>query len=105
MSKVLERRGDHPGLVHIFSAMEPCGSFRPWHDKASGKTMLRLKDGKCLHYYFYFIDREFGLCYLRVPTWGPFRLQFYCNGHGWLARQLTGAGIGFTLATTPLSDG
>ena len=27
-----------------------------------------------------------------------FRLQFYCNGHGWLARQLTAAGIGFTLA-------
>jgi len=24
------------------------------------------------HYYFYFIDEEFGLCYLRVPTWAPF---------------------------------
>ena len=33
-----------------------------------------------------------------MPTWCPFRLQFYCNGHGWLARRLTGAGIGFTLA-------
>ncbi len=33
-----------------------------------------------------------------MPTWCPFRLQFYCNGHGWLARQLTAAGIGFTLA-------
>jgi len=39
-----------------------------------------------------------GLIYLRVPTWWPFRLQFYCNGHSWLARQLTAAGIGFTLA-------
>ncbi len=54
--------------------------------------------GKCLHYYFDFIDDEVGLCYLRVPTWCPFRLQFYCNGHGWLARQLAAAGIGFTLA-------
>ncbi len=25
---------------------------------------------------------------MRVPTWCPFRLQFYCNGHNWLARQL-----------------
>jgi len=33
-----------------------------------------------------------------VPTWCPFRLQFYCNGHSWLARQLTAAGVGFTLA-------
>ena len=37
-----------------------------------------------------------GLCYLRVPTWCPFRLQFYCNGHGWLARKLAAAGIAFT---------
>jgi hypothetical protein len=34
------------------------------------------------------------LCYLRVPTWGPFRLQFYCNGHGWLAPRLTAVGVG-----------
>jgi len=92
---ILQQRGDHPGLVHIFSAMEPCPAFTPWHDKASGKTSLRYKDGKCLHYYFYFIDVEFGLCYLRVPTWAPFRLQFYCNGHNWLALQLRQAGVAF----------
>jgi len=90
---ILAQRGDHPGLVHIFAAMEPCGAFAPWHDKASGKTTLRYKDGKCLHYYFYVLDEEFGLCYLRVPTWAPFRLQFYCNGHNWLAGQLRQAGI------------
>ena len=41
------------------------------------------------------MDAKLGLVYLRVPTWSPFRLQFYCNGHSWLARQLTAAGIGF----------
>ena len=30
-----------------------------------------------LFYYFYFIDKYFGLCYLRVPTWSPFRLQCF----------------------------
>jgi hypothetical protein len=90
---ILAERGDQPGLVHIFSAMEPCAAFTPWHDKPSGKTGLRYKDGKCLHYYFYFLDAEFGLCYLRVPTWAPFRLQFYCNGHTWLAGQLRREGI------------
>jgi hypothetical protein len=34
----------------------------------------------------------------RGRLWCPFRLQFYCNGHSWLARQLTAAGVGFTLA-------
>ena len=33
-----------------------------------------------------------------MPTWCPFRLQFYCNGHSWLARKLAAAGIDFTLA-------
>ncbi len=92
---ILAERGVQPGLVHLFAAMEPCAAFTPWHDKVTGKTTLRYKDGKCLHYYFYLIDEEFGLCYLRVPTWAPFRLQFYCNGHNWLAGQLQRAGITF----------
>ena len=96
VAKVLERRGDHPGLVHIISAMEACQSYKPWHDKASGKTYLKPDTGKCLHYYFYFFDPLVGLCYLRVPTWCPFKLQFYCNGHGWLAQKLKTRRIGFT---------
>jgi len=73
VAKVLAARGDHPGLVHVISAMEACESYKPWHDKTSGKTYLRPDSGKCLHYYFYFIDEKLGLCYLRVPTWSPFR--------------------------------
>ena len=98
VAKVLEQRGDHSGLVHVLSAMEACPAYRPWHDKQTGKTFLRADTGKCLHYYFYFMDAELGLIYLRVPTWAPFRLQFYCNGHSWLARRLTAEGIGFTAA-------
>jgi hypothetical protein len=98
VAKVLEQRGEHPGLVHVISAMEACDAYKPWHDKQTHRTYLRPVSGKCLHHYFYFMDAEFGLIYLRVPTWSPFRLQFYCNGHSWLARQLTAAGIGFAMA-------
>jgi hypothetical protein len=86
--QVVAQRGDHPGLVHILSAMEACTAYMPWHDKQTHKTYVKTTQGKCLHYYFYFIDAELGLCYLWVPTWCPFRLQFYCNGHNWLATQL-----------------
>jgi len=86
--QIVEQRGDHPGLVHILSAMEACTAYKPWHDKQTHKTYLKTTQSKCLHYYFYFIDEELGLCYLRVPTWSPFRLQFYCNGHNWLASHL-----------------
>jgi hypothetical protein len=95
VARVLGARGDAPGLVHVISAMEGCPSYKPWHDKTSGKTFLRPEQGKCLHYYFYFIDEDFGLCYLRVPTWAPFGLQFYCNGHSALARSLRREGIDF----------
>ena len=46
-------------------------------------------------YYFYFLDEQLGLCYLRVPTWCPFRLQFYFNGHAWLASKLLAKNIPF----------
>ncbi len=94
---IVAQREEAPGLVHIVSAMESYPSYQPWHDKATGKTSLRPTDGKCLHYYFYFLGPELGLCYLRVPTWAPFRLQCYCNGHGVLARQLTQKGISYIL--------
>jgi len=44
---------------------------------------------------------------VRVPTWCPFRLQFYCNGHNWLARQLDRKKIGYRLldnAFTAIED-
>jgi len=95
VKEIFAKRGNHPGLVHIFSAMEPCSSFKPWHDKKTGKTFLKYTAGKCLHYYFYFLHGDLGLCYLRVPTWAPFRLQFYFNGHNRLALQLEkGGGAG-----------
>lgn len=85
-------------MVHIFSAMEPCASYPPWHDNSTHQTYLKPRSGKCLHYDFYVIDEVFGLGYLRVPTWAPFRLQAYFNGHNWLARRLEKAAIDFERA-------
>jgi hypothetical protein len=98
VAKVLATRGEHTGLVHVISAMEACQTYQPWHDKATGQTFLRPDSGKCLHYYFYWMDPQLGLIYLRVPTYCPFRLQCYLNGHSWLARRLTAKRIGFAMA-------
>jgi hypothetical protein len=97
VKEMLNKRGDQPGLVCIFSAMEPCSTYKPWHNKQTGKTYLLPDDGKCLHYYFYFVDQELGLCYVRVPTWLPCRLQIYFNGHNWLASQLRKRKIDYRL--------
>jgi hypothetical protein len=104
---ILKKRGNQPGLVHIFSALETCPSYQPWHDKKTGKNFLKSGTGKCLHYYFYFIDPDLGLCFVRVSTWCPFTIEFYFNGHAWLASQLKERGITFELrdnAFTNIAD-
>ena len=97
VKKVLDKRGTHPGLVHIISAMESCGTYRPWHDKQSKKTFLKGSQSKCLHYYFYFIDPYLGYGYIRVPTWCPFKLQVYINGHNILANELDKQGLKYSM--------
>lgn len=62
IAEIIKKRGSQPGLVHIFSAMESCNTYKPWHDKENGKTFLKFDTSKCLHYYFYCIDKEYGLC-------------------------------------------
>jgi len=54
--------------------MERCDTYR-FCKKKKGWG-LRPDSGKCLHYYFYFLDPEWGLGFLRLPTWAPFRVQF-----------------------------
>jgi hypothetical protein len=104
VQKVLNKRGYAPGLVHILSAMETCETYKPWHNKNTGQTYLKGATSKCLHYYFYFIDEELGLCYVRVPTWCPFRLQIYFNGHNWLASKLRKKHVAFSLVDNAFDE-
>ena len=98
---MLAGRGDHPGLIWIFSAMEPGSTFNPRHDKQSSKTLLKPDQSKCLHCYFYLMDEELSLCCVRVPTWLPCLLQVYCNGHTWAALRLKRMGSRTNWWTTP----
>jgi hypothetical protein len=92
---IVKERGETEGLVHIFSALEVNKTYQPWHDKTTGKTYFKSDNTKCLTYYFYFIDRDFGLCFIRVPTIAPFKMDFYFNGHNWLETKLKKRGISY----------
>jgi hypothetical protein len=97
VARVLARRGQHPGLVHVLSVVESCTTFKPWRHPKKGQPGMRMQTGKCSTYYFYLIDPELGLMYVRVPTWLPCRLQIYFNVHYWLAAQLRAAGVEFKM--------
>lgn len=104
IKEIIKERGTHPGLVHIFSAMESCPSYKPWHNKETHHTYLKPAQGKCLHYYFYFIDPLLGLMYVRVPAWCPFRLQIYLNGHDRVASLLQKNAIDVSVMDNALSQ-
>ena len=98
VEEILARRGRREGVVCVLGAMERCRCFKVGKNEKTGFLQLQWSPGKCQHFYVYFIDAEFGLCHLRLPTWAPFRLQFCCNGHDWLDRQMRQAGIRFKKA-------
>lgn len=87
--QIAARDGVAEGLICVFSTVEPAMCF----GLAGAATRPRLR--KCLHLYFYVIDRELGFMHLRLQTWFPFQIQIYLNGHEWLARQLERRGVGF----------
>ena len=39
VAKVLERRSNRPGLVHVISAMEACSAYKPWQGPTAGSWL------------------------------------------------------------------
>jgi hypothetical protein len=98
VEEILATRGRREGVVCVLGAMERCRCFKVGKNQQTGFLELQWRPGKCQHFYVYFMDAEFGLCHLRIPTWAPFRLQFCCNGHDWLERQMRSADLRFKKA-------
>jgi hypothetical protein len=104
---LLKQRGTEPGLLKIYSSMETCESYFPYFNKEtklpSIKQRSAKRSAKCIHYYIYFIDKILVLCFLRIPTWLPCRVQFYFNGHNYLASKLNKNNIQYTMEDNAFS--
>jgi hypothetical protein len=83
------------GLVCAFSTLEGCTSYEIRRDARTCTLRLLRRPRKCLHYYFYFEDDQFGLSQVRLQSWFPFQTHVVLNGREWLARQLDQEGIGY----------
>jgi hypothetical protein len=101
--KLAERDGIEEGLVCIFSVLEPCRTFSFRFQTA--QAYVQSAKRKCLHLYYYFMDRDLGLIHVRVQTWFPLQIQVYLNGHEWLARKLSARGIRCYPSSTTSSPG
>jgi hypothetical protein len=83
------------GLIAVLSCVEPCKIAQVRGDRQSKLLTPRMERGKCLHYYHYYLDPDFGLRYTRLQSWFPFTLHVGLNGRDWLAQQMTHAGLGY----------
>ena len=93
--EMAQRHHVKEGLIGILSAVELCHSFTVGPNRATQKLELRAQPTKCLHYYHYWLDRDLGLCHVRMQTWLPYTAFICVNGREMLARQLDRAGIGY----------
>ena len=93
--RIMEEDGIKEGLICVLSCVEPCQTISVKPDAASKRLKLVAQERKCLHLYFYYMDREFGLMHVRLQTWLPMPIQVCLNGREYLARRMEAAGIGF----------
>jgi hypothetical protein len=85
---IAQRDQIREGLICVLSCLETSPSFAIEKDRATRQLRLVVKERRCLHFYFYYMDRDFGLMHIRVQSWAPYAIQIYVNGREWLAKQM-----------------
>lgn len=93
--EIAARDGIREGLIAVFAVVENCRSFIVRGNRETHKLEAVYVPRKCLHFYFYIMDREFGLMHVRLQSWFPFEVQVYVNGREWLGKQLERRGVSF----------
>ncbi len=93
--RLMKEAGIEKGLICVLSCVESCRAYTVRKDWKTRILALWLRERKCLHLYFYYVDPEFGFMHVRLQTWLPFTLQVCINGWDYLEGRLLRAGIGY----------
>ncbi len=102
---IIRRDNLTEGLVAVLCTQETCRSIKLAYADKRPRLIFAKRPQRVLYYYF--LDRDFGLMYIRLETWFPYTIQVYVNGHDWLARQMLRRKMGFVQrdnAFTQLDD-
>jgi hypothetical protein len=74
--KIMEQDGVKEGLICVMSCVELCQSYTIRKDRVARKLKLVPRKRQCQHFYFYFIDREFGFMHVRLQSCFPVRSRY-----------------------------
>lgn len=86
IAKIMEQNQISQGLVAVLCCQETCRTVKLRHAQRRPELAFAYRPQRVL--YFYQLDPEFGLMYVRLESWFPYTIQVYVNGHDWLERQL-----------------
>ncbi|MDE3075917.1 MAG: hypothetical protein KGJ86_10860 [Chloroflexota bacterium] len=91
--------GRNEGIACILTGMEEGTTFVSYEPRFKTKDdqyrIIKRCRKRFQHLYFYLYDAVMGPMCLQVGTYLPFAVQAYCNGHSFVAEQLTKQGIAF----------
>jgi len=85
------------GVVLIGKAQEMAKGYKARRADRGTKVWFEYSRQKVYvnHYYFYILDKNFGLVLIKVCTYFPFDVKVCFNGHEWAKQQLRQEGIAF----------
>ena len=93
IQEIASRDNVTEGLIAVLCVQETCRTVKLAHGDKRPRLIFAKRPQRVLYYYF--IDRSFGLMYVRLETWFPYTIQMYVNGHEWLARQMAKRRLSF----------
>src|SRR5437764_392743 len=87
------------GVYFLFKSMEQGRTFRisvpKYPTQDPNYRILAHQTSRFTHYYFYIRDEMLGPILIRVASFFPFHATYWLNGHSFIERELTKAGVGF----------
>ncbi len=94
------------GVVLIGKAQEQTSAFKGRRDVQGTKVWFTYsrQSVRVTHYYFYILDEDFGLAFIKVATYLPFEVKVCFNGHEWAKRQLAKEGLAFEALENGFAD-
>ena len=90
------------GLICVLKTLEACRTAKVVGQE--GKHFLKSSFTKCLHYYLYYLDKEFGFMFVKVQTWFPFNIQVYINGRELMKHVFDANGIAYECYDNSFTD-
>lgn len=94
--RIVQEKSIAEGLICALTVVEPCYALSIDYNRGTQKLEKSTQYRKCLHYYLYYMDKDFGFMHVKIQTWFPFHIQIYINGKSYLMQQLKKEGIPFT---------